>query len=694
MQQVQSLRQQIGPLQEEAEDLQIKCDKISLTPEIQRIQAKLQELKETKDELDGELQNIRKSYTPSIKSEIDVEVTDLKRQFFLESESLEVIQEKMSKKNVETKEFYERDPAKSILEAQKRTTDLSHRLNFLYKESAEIDVDFEETFNPSYSNIKKENRRVTYLKRKLQLAQEEVEKRKETMKQMKIDHEREKRMLLAKKDEEERKRKIRAEMSKNRRREFIAQQRKAAGYSQDQSTDQPQGEANQNYDANKDTVRFENDANNNSSYSLKLQSPPKQAGPKRLKKRTPRKKSPNSSPNQNLNESTKTAVSQIDQSRSSISPKSERGKQRNSNQNQNSNIFGGKNYNKVQRKKEDFTIDEERDEIQIDGSDDDEMIEDIEIAVSNKDILDLGPVIDLDARKKQEQEQEQQQNEQIEKSNHDNEESQSTLGEESKENESQEATDENEQIKIGDDDEKPIVISDDSDESDNKQKDSNEDEIVIKDEAENPEKSGEGSKLTLAPPEDFLVLDVKPTLEFSYENGQVIPRQPSTPVSTENKIECENESQLSNKEESEEKTETEENEKQDENEKEKDDDIENNIQGGTTAISNEDEEIKKEESTENMTKSEEEENESIDDVLKKAAEGMLPSDHEETEEKKNGLIGWFVYEIPDQSKSEFSSQFDSIILMDIPWSPLFEKLGRVLKEKGVASAGKFNNDVL
>ena len=40
-----------------------------------------------------------------------------------------------------------------------------------------------------------------------------------------------------------------------------------------------------------------------------------------------------------------------------------------------------------------------------------------------------------------------------------------------------------------------------------------------------------------------------------------------------------------------------------------------------------------------------------------------------------------------------SSDFDSIVLIDISPSPLFAKLSDVFKKKGIVSAGKFNYNI-
>ena len=643
MRQVQSIRQELVPLQKEAETLQIRADQQAQTPEVQQMTGRVQELKETKEELDDELQNTRKTFTPAIKSDIDNEVADLRREFFLEYESLEVIQDMISKKNVETKNFYENEPAKSILEAQRKTTDLSHRLNFLYKEGAEIDADFEETFNPSGLTTQKENRRVSYLKRKLAIAQKEVERRKDILREMKKEHESEKSKLIAKKEEEERKRKIRMEMMKSRRKEMFAQQRKAAGYDAEKEEKEKEKKKNSEKD------------NNKKDKNAQVQAPKDeaQAKPPRPLKRAPRKKSPQVNENRTKSPENKT------DNKASRRPKRAR--------------------NAKQSKKQN----EGEEQIHFGDEADDDGV--FNISPRRRD--PTNPIEALNDHI---------QNNIIEIKTSGNR-NKVTYGNE----------DEDENIHIGDED---IKIGD-------------EDNIKIGDENNEQNEDSQIIQLTYTHQNDEV--DVKPTNDFT-----IIPSRSASSVSISSYTS--RKTQRSNKKEEVEQEEIEKNndgkspdnvkERTSEDDKEKrknnkeNENISNVISdkdniligeqekdkkeqdeqpqdlGGTTSQITDD--LKKELELQKQKEAKAKEEEERIKAEKAAKEAARKEALEKERERVNGLIGRIMYDTPDQSKSTFSSEYDSCILLDLPPTPLFEKLSQVLRAKGVASAGKFDRTPL
>ena len=349
MQKIQSERQEISALQEEADRKQAEADKQSLTPELKKLMDQVSDLKDDKADLDFDLARVRQKYTPEAKSDLDNEVMNLRRDFFIDTEALEQINDNISKMKEKSKDFYNQEPAKSVLEAEKRVTELTRKLNDLYRESAQIDVDFEETFNPT-PGVKKENRKVTYLKRKLQLTEKESEKRLQEIQQMKKDHEKAKESLMAKMEEDERKKKFRAEMSKSRRRELIAQQCKAAGYDIDDNETKEEEHAKKN-DEDSDLEKMLG-----LDYGI--------LNPTRIRKR--KKVSKKKKAAQKANENNKTMDNATTKKKSSIVTG-------NKGEKNEDNIF--QNSKSTKKKKDSVKIDEEKDLVNIgqSGSEDSEV---------------------------------------------------------------------------------------------------------------------------------------------------------------------------------------------------------------------------------------------------------------------------------------------------------------------------------
>ena len=142
MQKIQSERQEISALQEEADQKQTTADKNSLTPELKKLMDQVQDLKDDKRDLDDSLARIRQKYTPEAKADINNEVFNLRKELFFDTEALETINDNIKKMVDKSRNFENEEPAKSIIEAEKRITELTHKLDDLYLESAQIDVDF------------------------------------------------------------------------------------------------------------------------------------------------------------------------------------------------------------------------------------------------------------------------------------------------------------------------------------------------------------------------------------------------------------------------------------------------------------------------------------------------------------------------------------------------------------------------
>lgn len=380
MQKIQRERQEINALQEEADEKQATYDKKSFSPELKKLMDQVNDLKDEKQDLDNDLARIREKYTPEMQADINNEVANLRRDFFFDTESLEQIYDNISKMKNKSKDFYNQEPAKSILEAEKRITELTHKKNDLYRESAQIDVDFEEIFNPQ-DGAPKENRKVKYLERKLKLIQDEAEKKNQILQQMEKDQEKAKDSIMQKREEEERKKKLRAEMSKSRRREMLAQQCKAAGY---------ELEPEENKDDETKSKKTEDDVDLEKMLGLDYEWLNQQKHRSKKKKAAKKKKSttkqttentPTSNTNENKSKSANTNTNTTTKNATKKSTKKSKtttvnSKEKSAKNNGEDNIFeNAEEKNVNEKKKGDVEIDDEKDLVNIGQADSDSEVQ-------------------------------------------------------------------------------------------------------------------------------------------------------------------------------------------------------------------------------------------------------------------------------------------------------------------------------
>ncbi|KAK8899524.1 hypothetical protein M9Y10_001840 [Tritrichomonas musculus] len=185
---IKLLREVVGPLKQQTDDLQLKCERMNYTPEVAEILAKLDEARDEKKKLDENLSTIRRTFTPELLKEINIEVEELRGRFQFYNDGLNTTEYNLDIKKRQLDEIVESDNVQFMYDYTQNYNSMRKRLAELKAENDQLESDLELLLN-ELAEDPVEDKKVTNLKKKLKSQQHEENKKRNQLNKMRKDYE-------------------------------------------------------------------------------------------------------------------------------------------------------------------------------------------------------------------------------------------------------------------------------------------------------------------------------------------------------------------------------------------------------------------------------------------------------------------------------------------------------------------------
>lgn len=182
------LHEVVDPLQQQSDDLQLKCERMNYTPEVAEIMAKLDDSRQEKKKLDDDLATVRRSISPEILKEINIEVEELRGRFQFYLNGLMTVEDKLDIKKNQLDSILESDNVQFMCDYTQNYSAMRKRLAELKNENSQLESDLELLLN-KLAEDPVEDKKITVLKRRLNARKRDANDRRNQLNKMRKEFE-------------------------------------------------------------------------------------------------------------------------------------------------------------------------------------------------------------------------------------------------------------------------------------------------------------------------------------------------------------------------------------------------------------------------------------------------------------------------------------------------------------------------